>query len=102
MLFVDDMIGRWMNTSETKEKLNNNPNKGKRLDLDEYFKAPEEQRVLMHVLKNANYLPPAVQLMKQIKKKEEQLLRINDLQKKEELKRQIISLQREKDSLIRK
>lgn len=101
MLHVDDVIGRWLRDKKNQKALKNNPSKGKRLDHDEYFKIPEDQRMLMHVLKNANYLPPAVQLMKKIKDKEEELKQTCDTHKKEELKCQIICLQQEKDSLVK-
>lgn len=42
------------------------PNRGNRLDLEEYFATPEDVRVAYSILKNANCLPEDVQLRNEI------------------------------------
>jgi hypothetical protein len=42
------------------------PGQGKPLDLSAYFEAPEDQRLALSVLKNADVLPREVELLKAI------------------------------------
>jgi peroxiredoxin len=42
------------------------PNRGERLDLDEYFATPEAVRLAYSILKNANCLPEEVELRNEI------------------------------------
>lgn len=44
----------------------NLPNKGKKLDLDAYFETPAELRVGYSLLKNSDYVPEEIQLLKEI------------------------------------
>ena len=47
-------------------EFDNLSNKGKKLNLDDYFNTPEDQRVGYSVLKNADYVPEEVQLLKEL------------------------------------
>ena len=42
------------------------PGRGRPLDLTEYFSQPAAERVGVNLLKNANVVPPEVELLKQI------------------------------------
>jgi len=42
------------------------PNRGERLDLEDYFATPEDLRVAYSILKNANCLPEEVELRNDI------------------------------------
>jgi len=42
------------------------PNRGERIDLEEYFATPEDVRVAYSILKNANCLPEEVELRNEI------------------------------------
>lgn len=53
-------------------------NKGKKLNLDDYFNTPEEQRVGFSVLKNADFVPEEVQLLKEIGELQEKLAKVSD------------------------
>ncbi len=44
----------------------NLPGKGKPLEFEDYTFVPEDLRVAFHILKNANVLPPEVELLKEI------------------------------------
>jgi hypothetical protein len=52
-------------------------NKGKKLDLDDYFNTPEDLRLGFSVLKNADYIPEEVQLLKEIGELQEKLAQIS-------------------------
>jgi len=56
---------------------NNLSNKGKKLDLDDYFNTPEDLRLGFSLLKNADYVPEEVQLLKEIGKLQEKLAQIS-------------------------
>jgi DnaJ homologue, subfamily C, member 28, conserved domain len=47
-------------------KFDNLPNAGRPLDLEDYFKAPEDMRMAYGLLKSANVLPEEVELMNEI------------------------------------
>ncbi|HEX8456413.1 MAG TPA: DUF1992 domain-containing protein [Pyrinomonadaceae bacterium] len=49
-----------------KGEFDNLPGKGKPLDLDTYFQAPEELRMGYSMLKSGNFVPEEVQLLKDI------------------------------------
>jgi hypothetical protein len=42
------------------------PNRGERLDLDEYFATPEDRRLAYSILKNANCFPEEVEIRNEI------------------------------------
>lgn len=58
--------------AQKKGDLNNLPGKGKPLDLTD-MRIPDELRMAHRVLKNAGFLPPEVELRKQIEKTESML-----------------------------
>ena len=47
-------------------KFDNLPNAGRPLDLEDYFKAPEDMRAAYGVLKSANVLPEEIELLNEI------------------------------------
>jgi len=66
---------------------NNLSNKGKKLDLDDYFNTPEDLRLGFSLLKNADYVPEEVQLLKEIGKLQEKLAQISgEIERKKVLK----------------
>jgi len=67
---IDEIIRRAMANGE----FDNLPNQGKKLNLDEYFEMPEDVRAGYTILKNANFIPTEVELLKEIATLEENLL----------------------------
>jgi uncharacterized protein YutE (UPF0331/DUF86 family) len=65
------------------------PGKGKPLDLDSYFAAPEDLRMAFSVLRNAGYLPEEVQLLKDVAALRDRLAATDDEDEKEKLRRAI-------------
>ena len=59
---VDQQIAEAM----AQGKFDNLPGKGKPIDLDSYFKTPEHLRMAFHILKDAGFLPPEIELKKEI------------------------------------
>jgi hypothetical protein len=59
---IDKQIEEWL-AQKGPEDL---PGKGKPLDLDEYFRCPEDLRIGYSLLKNAGYVPEEVEQLRQI------------------------------------
>ncbi len=69
------------------------PNKGKRLDLTDYFNTPEELRAASSVLKNAGVKPPEVELLRQVAELKDQLANCQDSDQQVKIKKRIEILQ---------
>jgi hypothetical protein len=54
------------------------PGKGKPLELDEYFRYPEDLRIGFSLLKNAGCLPPEVEQLKEINRLVDELAKCVD------------------------
>ena len=59
---IEKQIEEWL-AQQGPEDL---PGKGKPLDLDEYFRCPEDLRIGYSLLKNAGYVPEEVEQLRQI------------------------------------
>jgi hypothetical protein len=57
-------------------EFDNLANKGKKLNLDDYFNTPEDVRLGYSILKNADYLPEEVQVLKDIGELQDKLVTI--------------------------
>lgn len=101
-LYVEDFISGWIRKSENEGSLKNTPYHGKELDFGAYFETPTEHRLSMKILKNANCLPPAVELMQVIAKKIEERNQSSDLKTREKLKKEIIILELKRDVLLQR
>ena len=71
------------------------PNKGKPLDLTEYFNTPEELRVASSILKNAGVKPSEVELLRQIAELKNRLARCEDSGEQATIHARIETLQME-------
>jgi len=66
---IDEIIRAAIERGE----FNNLSNKGKKLDLDDYFNTPEELRLEYSILKNADFVPEEVQMLQEIGALQEKL-----------------------------
>ncbi|NUW75194.1 DUF1992 domain-containing protein [Vibrio mediterranei] len=99
-IFIDNAISGWIRKAEQTGELKDNPYKGKSIDLEDYFNTPAEHRMGMKILKDANCLPPAIQLMKEIEVKKEQFQQEANEYSKEALRKEIISLELKRNLLL--
>jgi len=74
-------------------EFDNLKNKGKPLDLTDYFNTPEELRVASSVLKSAGVKPPEVELLREIAELKNQLALCEDNAKQAEIQERIRYLQ---------
>jgi hypothetical protein len=72
-------------------EFDNLSNKGKKLNLDDYFNTPEEQRVGFSILKNADYVPEEVQLLKEIGDLQEKLAQTSEEAERKKVLKEIES-----------
>lgn len=71
----------------------NLPNKGKRIDLTDYFNIPEELRMASSILKSAGVKPPEVELLRKIAELKNQLALSNEKDEKTKFQKKIEILQ---------
>ena len=70
-------------------KFDNLPNAGRPLDLEDYFKAPEDMRAAYGVLKSANVLPEEVELLNEISRLDRAMAAASDPAERESLRRKL-------------
>jgi|SoiMethySBSTD1v2_1073268.scaffolds.fasta_scaffold1247438_2 DnaJ-like protein len=68
-------------------RFDNLPNAGQPLDLDDYFKAPEDLRAAYGVLKSANVLPEEVELLNEIGRLDRAMAAASDPTERQALRR---------------
>lgn len=71
---AEKIIEEWM----TQTPSENLPGKGRPLDLDEYFRWPEDYRLAYSLLKNAGYVPEEVEQLREIGRLKEQISQSTD------------------------
>jgi len=71
----------------------NLPNKGKRIDLTDYFNTPEELRMASSILKSAGVKPPEIELLQKIAELKNQLASCKDNDQQIKIRERIEMLQ---------
>jgi DnaJ homologue, subfamily C, member 28, conserved domain len=86
---LDKIVEEAIRRAQERGEFDNLPGKGKPIDLSEYFEMPEEVRVAQTVLKNAGFISPEVELLKEIAQLREVLAGTRDEKKQSEIRKQI-------------
>ena len=86
---VEKLIQEWLAQNEGEEL----PGKGKPLNLDEYFRWPEDLRIGFSLLKNSGHVPEEVEQMREIKRLEDELRTCSDAINKTRLEREMRAAQ---------
>jgi hypothetical protein len=84
-LAIEEIIQKWL-AENPNERL---PGAGQPLDLDEYFRWPEELRLAYSVLKSSGHLPEEVELLREIGELKQRLARATDAAGRKDLERRI-------------
>ena len=71
----------------------NLPNKGKRINLTDYFNTPEEMRMASSIMKIAGVKPPEVELLRKIAELKKQLAICEDNGDRSKIQKRIEMLQ---------
>src|SRR5262245_42921296 len=72
-MFSQKDVDQRIKEAVARGEFENLPGKGKPLDLDAYFAAPEHLRMGYSILKNANIIPEEMELLRQIEDLKESL-----------------------------
>jgi len=86
---LDKIVEEAIKNAQKNGKFDNLANKGKPIDLSEYFETPEEIRVAQSVLKNAGFSSFEVDLLNEIAVLKNSLATITDEKKRLEIQKQI-------------
>jgi len=78
MAGLQDLIERKIKEAQEKGDFDNLPGKGKPLKLEDDSGVPEDLRMAYKILKNADCLPPELELKKEIRQMEDMLAGIPD------------------------
>jgi hypothetical protein len=84
-LAIEELIQKWL-AANPNERL---PGAGQPLDLDEYFRWPEEMRLAYSLLKNSGHLPEEVELLREIGQLKQRLAEATNEINKKELQRRL-------------
>ena len=78
MLGYQKLIEKKIKEAKERGEFDNLPGQGKPLNLDDDSRVPEDLRLAYKILKNADCLPPEIQLRKEIRQMEDMLEKIPD------------------------
>jgi hypothetical protein len=84
-LAIEELIQKWL-AENPNERL---PGAGQPLDLDEYFRWPEELRLAYSVLKSSGHVPEEVELLREIGELKQRLAEATDTAGRKDLERRI-------------
>ena len=93
MSLFDKTVESLLQEAIARGEFDNLKNKGKRLDLTDYFNTPEELRVAASVLKNSGVKLPEVELLREIAELKNQLASTQDNDQQAKIKKRIELLQ---------
>jgi len=75
---LQGLIEKRIKEAQERGEFDNLPGKGKPLNLEDDSNVPEELRIAYKILKNAGYLPPEIELKKEIRQMEDMLADMPD------------------------
>ena len=84
-LAIEELIQKWL-AENPNERL---PGTGEPLNLDEYFRWPEDLRLAYSLLKNSGHVPVEVELLREIAQLKRRLAESTDESSKRELQRRV-------------
>jgi len=84
-LAIEELIQKWL-AENPNERL---PGAGQPLDLDEYFRWPEDLRLAYSLLKTSGHVPEEVELLREISQLKQRLAESTDEFSRKELQRRV-------------
>ena len=84
-LAIEELIQKWL-AENPNERL---PGAGEPLNLDEYFRWPEDLRLVYSLLKNSGHVPEEVELLREIGQLKQRLAESTDEFSRKELQRRV-------------
>ena len=89
MWLIDQLVEARIGDAQARGEFDNLPGAGKALQLQDETLVPEELRASYRLLKNAGYLPPAVQMRREIAEVEQLLQLAEDTTERQSLNRRL-------------
>jgi hypothetical protein len=89
MWLIDQLVEARISDAQARGEFDNLPGAGKALQLQDEAPVPEELRAAYRLLKNAGYLPPAVQIRCEIGEVEQLLQLAEDMTERQLLNRRL-------------
>jgi hypothetical protein len=89
MWLIDQLVEARISDAQVRGELDNLPGEGEPLELQDEALVPEELRAGYRLLKNAGYLPPAVQMRREIAEVEQLLQLAEDTTERQSLNRRL-------------
>lgn len=84
-LAIEELIQKWL-AENPNERL---PGAGQPLDLDEYFRWPEDLRLAYSLIKNSGHVPEEVELLREIADLKRRLANSTDARTRKEIVQRI-------------
>jgi DnaJ homologue, subfamily C, member 28, conserved domain len=69
--YQDDFVGVQLNQLRKSGQMENNPYEGKPLELESYFKVPQDTRAIYKFLADSGFKPPKLQALETLREKEQ-------------------------------
>lgn len=85
----DKLVEEKIREAMASGEFDNLAGKGKPLDLDAYFAAPEDMRVAFSMLKNAGFVPEQIELLKEVDSLKAALDKNSDEDERKRIKKKI-------------
>lgn len=89
MWLIDQLVEARISDAQARGEFDNLPGAGKALQLQDEAMVPEELRAAYRLLRNAGYLPPGVQLRREIAQVEQLLQLAEDMTERQSLNRRL-------------
>lgn len=86
---IERLVEERIREAMAQGEFDNLPGRGRPLDLDWYFKIPEDLRLCYSILKSGNFVPEEAQLLKEIEGLRNQLDSCSDEDRRTQIKKEI-------------
>ncbi len=86
---IEKFVEKQINKAMAEGEFDNLPGRGKPVDLDGYFQTPEDLRLCYSMLKNAEFVPEEVQMLKDVESLRARLADCADVDEKARLEKSI-------------
>lgn len=99
MKLLDALVEQRINEAATRGEFNNLPGAGAPLHFDDDVLVPEEVRVANRILKNAGFVPPAVEQLRALRGLQEEFDKVTDPAARCQLQARMLALDMALESL---
>jgi hypothetical protein len=102
MDLIADLVEKKIQDAIARGEFKNLEGEGKPLDLNDDEGVPNEHKMAFRILKNSGFIPPEIEMRKEIVRMQEELATLLDEQKRDTLQKQIVLKQAAFDIALEK